>query len=113
MEPELNRHGSGHQCRSSAAAVVAVAIAAVGGDGTAGGFTAQAGCVMLGDYPRPRGGDLLAHRDVPELVGPVRVGMRTEHADAPEVRAGPLLADPPPDRAPTAPTPEHPPPPPT
>src|SRR3546814_2148020 len=58
MEPELNRHGSGHQCRSSAAAVVAVAIAAVGGDGTAGGFTAQAGCVMLGDYPRHRGGDL-------------------------------------------------------
>src|SRR3546814_2682393 len=79
MEPELNRHGSGHQCRSSAAAVVAVAIAAVGGDGAAGGFTAQAGCVMLGDYPRHRGGDLLAHRDVQELVGPVRVGRSEEH----------------------------------
>src|SRR3546814_19982088 len=64
MEPELNRHGSGHQCRSSAAAVVAVAIAAVGGHGSAGGVTAQAGCAVLGDYPRHPRRDLLAHRDV-------------------------------------------------
>src|SRR3546814_16603435 len=48
---------------------------------------------MLGDYPRHRGGDLLAHRVVQELVGPVRVGMRTEHAGDHELRAGELLAE--------------------
>jgi hypothetical protein len=73
--------------------VAVVAIAAVGGDGAAAGFAPQAGRVVLGDHLCNRSGDLLAHRDVQELVGAVRVGMRSEHAGDHELRGGDLFAE--------------------
>src|SRR5690606_30659207 len=66
-------------CAALAAAVLAALLGA-GHGRAAAGLAAHAGRVVFGDDPRHRGGDLLAHRDVQELVGAVRVGMRAEHA---------------------------------
>ena len=65
--------------RRSAAAVVAVVLAA-GHGRDAAGFAALARLVVLGDHPRHARGHALAHRDVQELVRAMRVRMRAEHA---------------------------------
>ena len=46
----------------------------------AAGLAALAREVMLGDHARHRRGHALAHRNVQELVGAMRVGVRTKHA---------------------------------
>src|SRR4249919_3866417 len=63
----------------SAAAVLAVLFAACACR-AARCLAALARLVVAGDHPRDAGGDPLAHRDVQEFVGTVRVRMRAQHA---------------------------------
>jgi amidase len=80
------------RCAGSAAAVVAMPRAAVGGHRRTTGLATQAGGVVLADHLGHAGGDLLAHRNVQELVRAVRIRVRAKHAGDHELGTGELLA---------------------
>src|SRR5690606_21385651 len=74
-------------------AAVGAAVLGAGGYRRSGGFAAHAGGMVFGEHPRHRGGDLLAHRDVQELVRAVGIGVRAEHPGDHELRAGEFFAE--------------------